>query len=86
MTTTLETLLKRFDSPTVPLVDIAQEFLGLSARKARELAAKGTLPVPAFRLGSQKSPYQVHVEDLAKLIDQRADDARRQQEFQRQHG
>ena len=75
--TTHEVLLARYGSPTVPLVDIAEEFLGLSSRKAQEYANKGQLPLPAFRLGSRKSPYQVHLKDLAKLIDQQASAARK---------
>jgi hypothetical protein len=60
----------------IPLSDIAQDFLGMSERQAKERAASGTLDLPAFRLGSQKSQWVVKVEDFCDLVDARAAQAR----------
>lgn len=67
-------LLARFESPTVKLEDICVEFFGMAKEKAYQYAALNSLPVPTFRATeSQKAPLLVHVEDLAKhLDDQRA--------------
>lgn len=73
---TLELLKREFDGPTAPLVDISTKYLGISARKAGDMAKANTLPLPAYRLGSQKSPWLVSLVDLAKLIDRQAEGAR----------
>ena len=67
-------LLARFESPTVKLEDICDEFFGMARDKAYQRAALNELPVPTFRAGdSQKAPRMVHVDDLAKhLEEQRA--------------
>jgi hypothetical protein len=36
---------------------------------AKKAAERGALPVKAFRLAGQKSPWLIAAEDLAKLID-----------------
>jgi hypothetical protein len=46
----------------------ASELFGLSSEVAAERAAAGGLPVPAFRLGSNRSPWFVHAADLAALV------------------
>jgi len=73
---TLERLQLEFEGPTAALVDISSKYLGISAKKAGDYAAAGTLAVPAFRLGSQKSPWLVNLTDLADLIDRKALEAR----------
>lgn len=63
-------LLARFESPTVKLEDICEEFFGMGKDKAYERAAVDGLPVPTFRASeSQKAPRLVHVDDLAKHLD-----------------
>ncbi|QNM96412.1 pyocin activator PrtN family protein [Chitinimonas koreensis] len=63
-------LAARFESPTVPLEQISDEFFGLSPAKAARQASARTLPVAAMRLtNSQKAPWLVHVDDLAAHID-----------------
>ncbi len=70
-------LLARFESPTVKLEDICVEFFGMKKEKAYERAALNELPVPTFRASdSQKAPVMVHVDDLAKLLDERRTAAR----------
>ncbi len=64
-------LMSIYQAPTVPLDRICDEYLGLSRQEAMRQAAAGELPIPVFRLSrSQKAPYLVSVEDLAKLIDE----------------
>jgi len=60
----------------IPLEDIAEPFLGLSVRHAKERAAAATLDLPAFRLGSQKSAWHVRIEDFVELVEARSADAR----------
>ena len=64
-------LLMKFESPTVPLDKICEEYLGVSKGTAKLRAKSGTLEIPAFRMGkSQKLPWQVHIADLAQIIDE----------------
>lgn len=63
-------LLARFESPTVRLELICEEFFGIKKEKAYERAALNELPVPTFRAtDSQKAPRLVHLEDLARWLD-----------------
>ena len=63
-------LLARFESPTVKLEEICDEFFGMGKDKAYQRAALNELPIPTFRASdSQKAPIMVHVDDLAKLLD-----------------
>lgn len=60
----------RFERESVPLSEIAREYLGMSTAEAQRCWNEGTLPVKAFRLReSQKAPLLVHIADLAKLLD-----------------
>ncbi|MBY0368250.1 hypothetical protein CDN99_15160 [Roseateles aquatilis] len=63
-------LMSIYGAPAVPLERICEEYLGLSRNEAMRKAAVGELPLPVFRLAkSQKAPYLVSLDDLAKLID-----------------
>jgi hypothetical protein len=74
-------LLARFESPTVKLDDICEEFFGLGRDKAYQLANLNSLPVPTFRASqSQKAPRLVHIEDLAKYLDAQRAEAKREWE------
>ncbi len=76
--TTLKMLQKEFPDrvlTAVPLADISAKYLAISPRKAGDMANTGTLPLPAYRLGSQKSPWLVDLVDLAELIDTRKAEA-----------
>lgn len=78
-------LLARYESPAVKLDDICEEFFGLDKEKAYAKANLNELPVPTFRArDSQKAPRMVHVDDLARLLDQRRVEAR--QEWERSNG
>lgn len=73
-------LLAEFGTAHIPLSRCHGKF-GLSADEAMKRAGRQALPVPAFRLGSQKSEWLIDAMDLAKLIDSQrekaADDWRR---------
>ncbi len=76
--TTLKLLQKEFPDSVlgaVPLVAVSAGYLAISPRKAGEMANTGTLPLPAYRMGSQKSPWLIDLADLARLIDTRKADA-----------
>lgn len=74
-------LLARFESPTVPLEDICEEFFGLRRDKAYQHASMQSLPVPTFRASdSQKAPRLVHVDDLARYLDDQRAKARKEWE------
>lgn len=63
----------------VRLEDCCQLF-GLSPEKAKEKARTGELPVPAFHLGSTKSPWYVsqkRLKDYAIACDKQAEGERR---------
>lgn len=70
-TRTLFLLLAEFGTGHIPVERCAHHF-GLDEREAKRAAARQNLPVPAFRLGSQKSPWLVSAEALAAYIDTRA--------------
>ena len=73
---TLFLLLAEFGTGQVT-VDRCCHHFGLKPEEAKRAAARQSLPVPAFRLGSQKSPWLVRLEDLAQYIDQQAAAARK---------
>lgn len=63
-------LMAEFETPNIPLEDIRERYFGLSKEEASKKAKQHSLPVPAFRMGGQRSPWFVHVEELAKYIDE----------------
>ena len=64
-------LMAQFERATVPLAEIAEEYLGMTAPVAQREALMHNLPIPTFRLrDSNKSPLLVHIDDLAAHIDQ----------------
>jgi hypothetical protein len=72
----------RFATSQIPVERCAHHF-GLSASEAKRAAALHRLPVVAFRLGSQKSPWVVDASDLARHIDGKRADAMK--DWQRMH-
>ncbi|MGR5364247.1 pyocin activator PrtN family protein [Vibrio mediterranei] len=65
-------LLARFQSPTVELKQVSQEFFGITPKTAEQRAKACDFPVPTFKLrDSERSPSLVMVEDLAIYIDKR---------------
>lgn len=63
-------LLAQYNKAFVPLEEICQDYFNLGEKQARNMAAKGQLPIPVMRGSrSQKSPYLVKVSDLAEYLD-----------------
>lgn len=71
---TLFLLLAEFGTGQIPVERCAHHF-GMKADEAKRAAALQRLPVPAFRLGSQKSPWLVAADQLAKHIDAKRESA-----------
>lgn len=65
---TLFLLLAEFGTGQIPLERCCHHF-GMKADEAKRAAIRQALPVPVFRLGSQKSPWVVSAEKLAAYID-----------------
>ncbi len=74
---TLNILTARYGlNPLIQLDEIAEEFLKMSVATARRKANNCELPFPVVRLSkSQKSPYVVHISELASYIDRLAEHA-----------
>jgi len=64
---TLFLLLAEFGTGQIPVERCAHHF-GMTPEQAKRTAARQQLPVPAFRLGSQKSPWLISAEHLAAHI------------------
>lgn len=62
-------LLAEFGVSEIPLEQICVKFFGLSVPKAKRRACLQQLPIPAYRTGSQKSPWLISAIDLAEHID-----------------
>lgn len=70
-------LFARFESPTVELKQVSQEFFGITPRTAEMRAKVNDFPVPTFKLrDSERSPTLIMVKDLATYIDKRYQSAR----------
>lgn len=55
---------------SVPLEQVCENYLGMSAATARAKALTHTLPFPTYRpTESQKAPLMVRVRDLADHVD-----------------
>lgn len=71
---TLFLLLAEFGTGHIPVERCCHHF-GLTPTEAKRAATRQALPVPAFRLGSQKSPWLVAADKLAAFIDAQAEAA-----------
>ena len=75
MNRTLMLLMMEHEKAVVPLKDIHAQYFGIDTlAKANQRARAHELPVPAFRLGSNKSDWLVRLEDLAFHIDKEANE------------
>ncbi|WP_086956491.1 pyocin activator PrtN family protein [Xenorhabdus innexi] len=64
-------LMAEFETSQIPLSAIAERYLKMTAGTAERKANEGKLKIPTYKLtDSQKSPRIVHVNDLAKYIDE----------------
>tara|TARA_Y100000114_G_scaffold156111_1_gene182138 strand:- start:27661 stop:27921 length:261 start_codon:yes stop_codon:yes gene_type:complete len=72
-------LLMKFESPVIPLEKVSEEYFGCSKNTAKQKAKSGTLPIPAFRLGtSQKLPWMINIQDLARFIEMNSTEAKKE--------
>lgn len=71
---TFFSLLAEFGTGHIPLDKCAHIF-GLGPDEAAKRANRQSLPVPAFRAGSQKSPWLVDATALASYLDKLKTDA-----------
>ena len=78
MTPTYFGLLAEFGESEIPLDRVSEKYFGLSVPKAKRRACLQQLPIPAYRAGSQKSPWLISAADLAKHIDQQRQIASKQ--------
>lgn len=62
-------LMAEFGTTQIPLALCCQAYFGCDEHHAKEKAAASRLPVPAFKIGSQKSQWFIHAADLAEHID-----------------
>lgn len=62
-------LLAEFTVTEIPLELVCEKYFGLSVPKAKRRACLHQLPIPAYRTGSQKSPWLISAADLAQHID-----------------
>ena len=69
-------LMAEFGTAQIPVERCAALF-GLSSKKAEEYASRQKLPIPAYRLGSQKSPWLVDAHQLAEYLDAIKEQARK---------
>lgn len=61
----------------IPLEQLCPKYTGLDIARAKRAAARQQLPFPVHRTtNSQKAPWVVHIEDLARHIDARAKQGR----------
>ena len=65
---TLFLLMAEYGTGQIPLEKCCNRF-GLSPTEAKRLAARQRLPVPAYRLGTQKAPWLIDAAELAAYID-----------------
>ncbi|MEG0000605.1 pyocin activator PrtN family protein [Comamonas sp.] len=68
-------LLAKFGDVNIPLEKCSLEYFGIAPRKANEKACLQDLPVPAYKLGGQRSPWFVNAQKLADFIDKKMADA-----------
>lgn len=71
---TLFLVLAEYGTAQIPVERCAAQF-GMTPQEAKAAARRQKLPIPAFRLGSQKSPWIVDATSLAEHIRRKRDAA-----------
>lgn len=70
MNSTYFGLLAEFGAAEIPLANMCDKYFGLDEKTAKARAARGKLPVKAYRpTSSQKSGWLVSASDLAEHLD-----------------
>lgn len=65
---TLAALIAEFGSGQI-LLERCCHYFGMKPEEAKRVATRQLLPLPVFRLGSQKSPWMISTHQLAQYID-----------------
>ncbi|MDW5502935.1 pyocin activator PrtN family protein [Pseudomonas lundensis] len=79
---TMFLLMAKFNDANIPLADIAEQYMGMSAQMADRKATEGSLPIHTYRIGvSQKAPRMIHVKDLADYIDKQRKEAKEEWDY-----
>lgn len=74
---TMFLLMAEYETATIPLELVSEKYFGIKSKaEADRKAGSHKLPISAFKTGGQRSPYLVHIQDLADYIDKMAADAR----------
>ncbi len=71
-------LMAEYNTTSIELSTISEKYFGLTAGEAAKKANLNRLPIPAFRCGTQKSAFMIHIADLATHIDDQREKARLQ--------
>jgi len=72
---TYAALLVQYGRAIVPLRELSEPMLGTTPERAQVLAKAGELGLPVFRALGPRSPWQIHLYDLAQHIDARRTEA-----------
>ena len=72
---TYAALLVQYGRAVVPLRELSESMLGTTPERAQVLAKRGELGLPVFRALGPRSPFQIHLYDLAQHIDARRTEA-----------
>jgi hypothetical protein len=75
-----ERLFEEFATSEIPLEQLCRKYLGLDVKEAKRRASLHQLPVVAYRIGSNKAPWLVNVDQLAHHL--RAEQAKAEAEYQ----
>ena len=62
-------LMAEFNTSQIPLEEVGKRYFGLSKERTLLRAARQDFPFHVYRLGGQKSPWVVDVNDLAEWIE-----------------
>ncbi|NII74845.1 hypothetical protein FHW84_003441 [Dyella sp. SG562] len=73
---TLFSLLAQYETAQIPLNKCCHLF-GLKPEEAAKRAGRHALPVPAFRIGTQKAPWLIDAKTLADHLDRLRENAMR---------
>ena len=72
---TYAALLIQYGRAVVPLRELSESMLGTTPERAQVMAKRGELGLPVFRALGPRSPWQIHLYDLAQHIDARRTEA-----------
>lgn len=67
---TIELLRDEYHAAIIPAETFAEKYLGIANKNAvNDRINSANFPIPAFKIGKGKSPFFVHLNDMADYID-----------------